>query len=170
MRLEETTEADNLRLEKEKEDLAQSLETMELQITQLTLQLETATSSYTEMENECNRLKSNQLQAVQVKAHLEQMSREVEANLQRTVAKLQTRMKNMEDELETKSEEVVKLSGAADALKQQLENAIKEKETLERDWTERVSALTAEKESLLTKSASFEEENQEYWYFPQRRR
>ena len=160
VRLEETTEADNLRLEKEKEDLAQSLETMELQITQLTLQLETATSSYTEMENECNRLKSNQLQAVQVKAHLEQMSREVEANLQRTVAKLQTRMKNMEDELETKSEEVVKLSGTADALKQQLENAIKEKETLERDWTERVSALTAEKESLLTKSASFEEENQ----------
>lgn len=160
VRLEEATDANKLLLEKEKEDLAQNLKTMELQITQLTHQLETVSSSYTEMEMECNRLKSNQLQAGQVKAHLEQMSREVEANLQCKVTKLQSRMKNLEDELKSKSDEIVKLVDTADVLKLQLETTVREKETLERDMTERISALTTEKETLLTKTTSFEEENQ----------
>ena len=64
----------------------------------------------------------------------------METNFQSTVAKLQSRMKNMEDELKAKSE-VVKLSAPTDALKLQLETAVEEKEAMERDINGRISVL-----------------------------
>ena len=72
---------------------------------------------------------------------LEEKKLKMETNFQSTEAKLQSRMKNMEDELKAKSEEVVKLSAPTDALKLQLETAVQEKEALERDLNGRISVL-----------------------------
>lgn len=160
LRLEEGYDSNSSQLEKEKQELAETIENMQQEITKLTLQLEQTTSSCSHLENERDRLKADRLQAVQEKDQLEKVSRDIETNRNTTVAMLESRLKAMEAELQSKTTEVNEISGAADALREQLEAIVQEKQKLEQDLTGRIAAVLSEKESLLAKTATFEQENQ----------
>lgn len=160
-RLDEEMNSKQRQFEREKADTTKSLENAEKHIEQLTLQLETVSSSHSDMEKECNRLRADQQNARDVKAHVEQMSREVEAKLQSTTAKLQSQLDAMELELKSKSVEIIELSNSTNALNLKLQITVEEKETLERNFIVKLSDLNSEKENLFNKHSSLEQEIRE---------
>lgn len=152
--LQQSTDLDNSRHEKEKLE-------MEQQISQLTLQVETFSLSYADLESERDRLKADRLEAVREKQLIEEKAREDEATFRSMVTELENQLKTIETELQSKVAQMTEFSCSTDVLKVQIEAIVEEKKIVEQEFSTRISNLTSENEMLVTKNNGLEVEIQE---------